>query len=177
MRRLLPVVAVLAILSLAGSACGSSKKTEAKATGTTAAGAQTTSASSSNSSASSSTTAAPDFSGSSNSKYCQLAKDVEAKSRPEGTDLKATYAEFDKLADQFLAVVPSAIKTDAHTLVDGVKQIEGVLKDANWDITKVDQAKLQSFNDPKFEDASKRIDAYNEQVCGLKSGSSGSSTP
>ena len=175
MRRLLPVVAVLAILSLAGSACGSSKKTEAKATGTTAAGTQTTSASGSNSA--SSTTAPPNFSGSGNSKYCQLAKDVEAKSRPEGTDLKATYAEFDKLADQFLAVVPSAIKTDAHTLVDGVKQIEGVLKDANWDITKVDQAKLQSFNDPKFEDASKRIDAYNEQVCGLKSGSSGSSTP
>ena len=87
------------------------------------------------------------------------------------------YQVFDKLADQFLAVVPSAIKTDAHTLVDGVKQIEGVLKDANWDITKVDQAKLQSFNDPKFEDAAKRIDAYNEQVCGLKSGSSGSSTP
>src|SRR5438270_11100847 len=136
-------LAVAIGLVVAGG-CGSSgsKSSKAQSAATTAATSQAAS------------TTPPSFSGSSGSHYCQLAKDVEKKNSAQpNTDLKASFAQFDSEASQFLAAVPSSIKTDAQTLVDGIKKYEQVLQKANFDVTKVNPADLQTLQDPKFQQA------------------------
>ena len=154
MRRIVPLVAVVG-LGIAG--CGSSSTPKSQPAATTASGSQSTA-----------TTKAPSFSGSGSSNYCTLARQVESSSKLQaGTDLKSTFANFDSLAGRFLSVVPSAIKSDAQTLVDAEKHLEQVLKAANYDFTKVNQADLQSFQDPKVTAAAAHIAAYDQQVCGI----------
>ena len=158
MRRFVPLVLVVGVLVFAACGSSGSKKTNAQSSGstTTAAGGATSS------------TTVPNFSGSSNYKYCQLAKDVEKNGTTQDTtNIKASFTEFDKVANEFLSAAPSAIKSDAQTLVDGVRKYEDVLKKANFDFTKVNPADVQSFDDPKFQQAAARVEAYDAQVCGV----------
>jgi hypothetical protein len=160
-RRLILVM----VLGVAVVACGSSKKTTASVSQTTAAGAGATAS-----------TTAPSSSGSSNSRYCQLATSVVANSHAQPSpDPKATFANFDSEASQFLSLAPSAIKADAQTLVDGIRHYEQVLTNANFDYTKLTPADLQSLQDPKFQNAASRVAAYGAQVCGISTGGTSTS--
>jgi hypothetical protein len=149
--------AVLSALVLAG--CGGKGSSS---TATTAAGPTTTVAAGS--------TTAPSFTGSKTSKYCELARQLPSAATADLSDaakMKALFQQFDTFAAQFLAVVPPAIKTDADTVVNGLKQLETSLKAVNYDVTKVDPSALSSLTDPKFIAATDRIDAYDSQVCGI----------
>jgi hypothetical protein len=149
--------AVLSALVLAG--CGgkgssSTATTAANPTTTVGAGSTTT----------------PSFTGSKSSKYCELARQLPSPATADLTDaakMKALFQQFDTFAAQFLAVVPAAIKTDADTVVNGLKQLETSLKAVNYDVTKVDPSALSSLTDPNFIAATDRIDAYDSQVCGI----------
>jgi hypothetical protein len=103
-----------------------------------------------------------------------LANDVEKRNSAQpNTDLKGSFAQFDSEASRFLAAVPSSIRDDAHTVVDGIKQYEQVLQKANFDMSKLNPADLQLLRDPKFEQAAQRIGAYDAQVCGIGTTSAG----
>jgi hypothetical protein len=113
-------------------------------------------------------TTAPTFSGSKNSKYCDLARQFDsAVSSPITSDPKALFQQFDTFSAQFLAVVPGQIKTDAETVINALKQLETAYKAANYDATKVDPSALSALTDPKFKAAADRIDAYDSEVCGI----------
>lgn len=149
--------AVLSALVLAG--CGgkgsSSTATTAASPTTTVPGGSTTT---------------PSFTGSKSSKYCELARQLPSAATADLSDaakMKALFQQFDTFAAQFLAVVPAAIKTDADTVVNGLKQLETSLKAVNYDVTKVDPNALSSLTDPNFIAATDRIDAYDSQVCGI----------
>ena len=58
-----------------------------------------------------------------------------------------------------------AIKADAKTLVDAVKQYENALRGVNYDFTKLTPAQLQAFRDPNVASAGTRVTAYLTQVC------------
>jgi hypothetical protein len=148
-------VGLVLVVALVLSGCGSSKKTTAtaSATGTTAAP---------------KTTSAPNFHGSSNSKFCDLARQLEAKAQVSpNADLKTTYAQLDSEISQILAVTPSAIKADMVTLTTGIRKIRDALAAANYDVTKLDPSSLQSLDSPEFKAAGDRVSAYGQQVCGI----------
>ncbi|MDQ1392957.1 MAG: hypothetical protein QOF30_1934 [Acidimicrobiaceae bacterium] len=153
--------AALSALVLAGCG-GKGSTTSATTKATTAANVTTTVVGGS--------TTVPTFSGSKNSRYCELARQLPSASTSDLTDVtkvKALFEQFDAFAAQFLAVVPAPIKSDGETVVSGLKQLEASLKAANYDITKVDPSSLSSLTDPTFIAATDRIDAYDTQVCGI----------
>jgi hypothetical protein len=154
MRRIAPMLVVLGLFAVACGSSGSSKTAVTVASGSPSAG-----------SGSTATTNAPSFSGSSSSNFCDLARSVENASGQNQTDLKAAYDQFDKVANQFVSKAPSAIKADAQTLVNGVRQLETALKKANYDYAKVDPNAAQSINTPAFSSAATRVTAYLAQVC------------
>lgn len=157
MRRLGWLVAVTVIL-VAG--CGGGSSTASTSTTTTGATGATTGGNTS--------TTSPSFSGSKNSKYCNLARQfLQTTSVNPSGDTKTAFQQFDALVAQYLAAVPSDIKADAETLVNDIKQLEVAVKAANYDFTKLKPADLAPLQDPKFAAASNRIDAYDSQVCGI----------
>jgi hypothetical protein len=152
---------LLLIVAIGIAGCGSSSP-------------KSTTAATSASGGATATTKAPSFSGSGSSNYCNLARQVESSSKVNPTgDLKTTFANFDSVASKFLSVVPSAIKADAQTLVTEFKKFEQIMKNANYDFTKVAPADLQSLQDPNFKAAADRITAYDAQVCGVGTTTSG----
>jgi hypothetical protein len=151
---------------LVTAACGSSSSTKtASATSSSVAGVVSSTAS----------TSAPHFSGSSSSKFCDQARNLndQTKLNPSG-DLKTAFAHFDELANQVLSSAPSAIKGDMSTLVEGLRTLKNALAAANYDYSKMDPNAIKSLQDPKFQASSQRVEAYLTQVCGIKTGSSSS---
>jgi hypothetical protein len=154
MRRLASFCAVLVGLMAAAGCGGKSSSTTPTTTATTGGGITTTSV--------------PKFSGSASSRYCGVARQFSQVAGANlSNDPKTLFQEFDSLATQYLAVVPSEIKTDATTVVDAIRQLETAFKAANYDVTKINPASLAPVQDPKFGAATNRIDAYDTQVCGL----------
>jgi hypothetical protein len=157
MRRLVWLACLLGLVTAGCSASSKSPSAVPTTTGSTAvAGAVTT------------TTTTPKFSGSKNSKYCSLARQVSSNVNITATtDLKATFQQFDAVAPQFVSEAPAELKSDANLLVNAFRQIEAAMKAVNYDITKVDPASLQSLQDPKFTASVNRITTYNTEVCGI----------
>ena len=115
-----------------------------------------------------SSTTAPSFSGSKNSKYCDLARQFSGTiSGSLSSDPRVLFQEFDTLAGQFVSVAPSQIKSDAQTVVDAVKRLEAAFKAVNYDATKLSPTDVAVLQDPKVAAATSRINAYDDQVCGI----------
>lgn len=143
-------VLVVGVLVIAGCGGGSSKTSAT--TATTGSGATT----------------APTFSGSSSSKYCDLARQLPTAINPNLTNNpQAAFQTFDAFAQQFLAVIPPQIKGDGETLVNGVKQLEASVVAVNYDLSKLTPTALAPVQTPAFAAASSAITTYDAQVCGV----------
>ncbi len=113
-------------------------------------------------------TTAPSFSGSKNSKYCNLARQFSQTITPGvSNDPKTLFQKFDSVLPEYLAAVPSAIKADSQAVIAVFQQLETRLKSVNYDYTKLGPADLALVQDPKFTAALNRLSAYDAQVCGL----------
>jgi hypothetical protein len=180
----LAAAAAVSVALLAG--CGgdnsSSVATSATtkgATATTAASSATTSGSGQNASA----TTAPTFSGNANSDFCNFAKQIStsdlADSLSENSgDMKATFDKLQQTLQQAYDKAPSEIKNDLATVQSTFKSYAAFLAQYNYDFQKIAQAAAEdpsvlqkaqgALDDQKFTDATTRIDAYAQQVCGLQ---------
>lgn len=164
MRRVL-LIAIASFMLVAAACGGSSKKTVAG------------SSSSTSSSTAAGVTTTVHFSGSSSSQFCDLARQLAQKTQVSpNTNLRSVYANFDSEATQILAAAPSAIKSDLTTLIAGVRTLRDALAAVNYDATKLDSSTLKSLSDPSFQASASRVTAYTQQVCGLKTGSSSSTS-
>jgi hypothetical protein len=160
MRRFAWLMAATVVLFSACSGKGSSATVATTTTPTAAAGAPDTA------------TTTPSFSGSKNSKFCNLARQFSQSLTPQlASNPKAGFQQFDTYSSQFLAAAPSEIKSDAQTVFTGIRQIEARLTALNYDTTKLTAADLAPLQDPKFTTALNRINAYDTQVCGLTTAS------
>jgi ABC-type glycerol-3-phosphate transport system substrate-binding protein len=163
-RRVL-LIAIGSFMLVAAACGGSSKKTVASSSsstpGSTGPGASTT----------------VHFSGSGSSQFCDLARTLAQKTQVSpNTDLRSVYANFDSEASQILAAAPSAIKADVSTLIAGVRTLRNALAAVNYDETKLDASTLKSLSDPSFQASASRVSAYTQQVCGLNTGTSSSTS-
>ncbi len=161
-RAMLPTALAIVIFSACSGGSSNKATVSANKSATTTSGGTTATASGAT------TTKAPSFSGSSNSNYCDTARRIEATAKANpSTDLKSSYQQLDKIAAQFIAIAPSAIKADAQTLIDGLKKLESALAAVNYDFSKIDPSTLATLQDPSFAAAAEHISAYDKQVCGL----------
>jgi hypothetical protein len=195
----LSVLASATVLSVALlAACGGDNKS-VTASSAAGAGSATTTATTSGGSSSATTsgsgsdadsTTAPSFSGDSNNKFCQTARDLESSDignaiSGQGGDLKADLQKVHAAFDDLKNSAPSEIKDDVATLSAAFDTL-----DAFWAKYDYDQAKLTAaatkdpalveqataaIADPAFTTAAGRITAYATQVCGLSDDSTSTS--
>lgn len=156
MRRAALLIAATAMMFTAACGNGSSKK-NASANATVGSG----------------TTTTVKFSGSSSSKFCDLARSLAQKTKVgPNVDLRKVYQDFDNEAPQIEAAAPAAIKADVETVVAGIRAFKNTLAAVNYDATKLDPASVQALQDPKFTEAATRLSQYYQQVCGVTSSTS-----
>src|SRR4051812_30895753 len=128
-------------------------------------------------------TTTPSFSGKGSSDLCGYAKQIEASSNlndvfsGDNPNLKEAYSKLDDVFNQAVSKSPAEIKPDMQTLQKGFKALEDVLAKYDYDISKMTQAaasdpsvtqQIQTFDTPEFQAASQRVDAYFQNVCGIK---------
>jgi hypothetical protein len=183
----LAAAAVVSVVVLAG--CGgdnsSSVATAPPATNASSGSATTGASSATTSSAgqNSAATTTPTFSGNANSDFCNFAKQISssdlANSLSENSgDLKATFDKLQQTLQQAYDKAPSEIKNDLATVQSTFKSYAAFLAQYNYDFQKIAQAAAEdpsvlqkaqgALDDPKFTDATSRIDAYAQQVCGIQ---------
>jgi hypothetical protein len=170
--------AATAASSPASSSSGGSGSTDSTATTS-----GSTASSGSSASAPDASTTTPSFSGKGSSDLCGYAKQIEDSQNlndvfsGDNPNLKDAYAKLDNVFDQAVSKSPAEIKPDMQTLQKGFKALENVLAKYDYDIGKMTQAaasdpsvmqQIQTFDTPEFEAASSRVDAYFENVCGIK---------
>jgi hypothetical protein len=144
---------------LLAAGCGSSKKSSTTAT---------TAATTSTTAIAGASTSTPTFSGSKNSKFCDVGRQFSSIDVATlGTDPKTLFQKFDALSSQLVSTAPSDIKADITTVVAAINQVEAAFKAVNYDATKIDPASVAAIQDPKFNASLARIDAYATQVCGI----------
>src|SRR4051794_28491995 len=151
--------------------------------GTASTGASTATSASPASGGADVNTTSPSFSGKGSSDLCGYAKQIEASSNlndvfsGDNPNLKDAYSKLDDVFNQAVSKSPAEIKPDMQTLQKGFKALEDVLAKYDYDISKMTQAaasdpsvmqQIQTFDTPEFEAASQRVDAYFENVCGIK---------
>jgi hypothetical protein len=183
----LAAAAAVSVVILAG--CGgdnsSSVGTAPPATNATSGSATTgaASATTSGSGQNSAATSTPTFSGNANSDFCNFAKQISssdlANSLSENSgDLKATFDKLQQTLQQAYDKAPSEIKNDLATVQSTFKSYAAFLAQYNYDFQKIAQAAAEdpsvlqkaqgALDDQKFTDATSRIDAYAQQVCGIQ---------
>ncbi len=180
----LAAASTVAILLLAG--CGGDNSSSSVATNpatTTAGASATTSASGSNSSGSDSSTSTPTFSGDANSEFCSLAKQISSSDLADEVtenagDLKATFDQLQNALQQAHDKAPSEIKDDLATVQATFQTYAAFLAKYDYDFTKITQAATedpsvltqatQGLDSDAFTNASARINAYAQQVCGIQ---------
>lgn len=111
--------------------------------------------------------------GGSKNRYCDLARTIDQKlgnsdqtqlSTPE--KMRAFFEEADRAIGAAVAAAPSEIKADIQTLATAFRKVVDALRKANWDFMKV-AADVQSLSSPQIEAASKRVEKYGQEVCGI----------
>jgi hypothetical protein len=140
-----------------------------------------TTASSTNSSDDASTST-PSFSGDKNSDFCTYIKDIAnsdlaANLGEDSSKLKDDLSQINDVLSQAQSKAPAEIKGDLATVANGIKQYRDFLAQYDYDVAKLtaaaqkDPTVLQkvtdAFSDPKYEQATARIEAYGQQVCGI----------
>jgi hypothetical protein len=163
---------VLAAAGVLLAACGSSSKGTSGAAGTvsTAPSASSSSASSKASSGSSGS-GKVDLGGGS---FCDKARKAEtdaASAAGKLTDGPDAFKQLEENAQAELSKLeseaPSQIKGPVTTLVNAENQFFTALKDANFDVTKVNTSALSSFSSPQVMQAIDQIDSYLQTTCGI----------
>jgi len=154
------------------SVTSSTAKAPASSAGTTAP----------SSGASSNNTTTPSFKGDANSDFCTFVKDIANSDLGQNlgedpTKLKDQLQQVSDVMAKAQSKAPAEIKDDLATVTDAIKKYRDFLAQYDYDIAKLtaaaqkDPTILQnvtnSFSDAKFEQASNRVEAYGEQVCGI----------
>ena len=173
-----------ALVALLLAGCGgdnSASVSSATTSGGSATASSATTASSSDS-ANNANTTAPSFTGDANSDFCSFVKDIAnsdfaANLGEDSSKLKDDLQQVDDVMSKALSKAPAEIKDDLATVANGIKQYRDFLAQYDYDVAKItaaaqkDPTVLQkvtdAFSDPKFEQASTRVEAYGQQVCGL----------
>ena len=160
---------------------GGSATTARASSATTARNSSATTASPTDSSDDASTTT-PSFKGDANSDFCSFVKqiansDLAANLGSDPSKLKDDLAQVTDVLSKAQSKAPPEIKDDITTVADGIKQYRDFLAQYDYDVAKLTAAAQKdptviqkvsdAFSDPKFEQASTRIEAYGQQVCGL----------
>ena len=120
--------------------------------------------------------ATPPPSGDPSSPYCQAARQFQAS----GDDLDDAFDPFDFSPERFREAfefategfddlrrtAPPEIRADVETVIDGFLTLRDQLEDADYDVFAMD---LDAFAEvgEQLDDASRRIEDYNETVCGI----------
>ncbi len=122
-------------------------------TATTGAGGQTT----------------PSFSGKDSEEFCALTADLQKDESLGDLTSQTGYDNFVKALDKLDDAAPDEIHDDVHTIVQWSKKAADVYKANGFDEAKArgsaEYAAL--LNDSSIEQATKNLDAYSAQVCGL----------
>jgi hypothetical protein len=105
--------------------------------------------------------------------WCELARDIDSDDTlfdsmdiNDPDSVENAYQEFVNVFEDAADNAPDEIKADMEIVLERIKTAFEALKDADFNIVEVDQA---VFEDPEADAASDRIDAYNEEVCGIES--------
>lgn len=124
-------------------------------------------------------TEVPNFSGSGGDAFCSQAQgfedtfggeDFAASTDPN--ELRDDYAKAQDALSQLEDSAPDEIKGDVQIVSDAMSQLIEVFESADYDFTKLANdpealAKLESFGSQEVQDASTRVEAYLNDVCGL----------
>jgi hypothetical protein len=174
-----------ALVALLLAGCGGDNSPSVSAnssSATTATGAASSNGSTATSSDGTGSTTTPSFKGDKNSDFCSYIKNVAnsdfANSLGEdSTKLKDDLEKTQDVLSQAQSKAPSEIKADLGTVSSTIKQYQDLLAKYDYDVAKLtaaaqkDPKVLQQatdlFSDQKFAEASSRIEAYGQQVCGI----------
>ena len=110
-----------------------------------------------------------------NSDWCQLAADVQQQLDAVEADPFAFFSEdgittVTGALDQAVQVAPPEIRSDVATSRDAFAEIAAVLEEYDYDLLAIPPAELEAIDPAASEAAADRIEAYNEQVCGIEAG-------
>jgi hypothetical protein len=183
------LVAGAALVALLLAGCGSDNSPSVSATAvsgstaTTASGSSATTSGGSTATTSGGSTTTPSFSGNANSDFCDVAKELTSSDfasslSDENPDLKAGLSEINETLARAEDTAPKEIKADVATLADALKKYSDFLAKYDYDIAKITEAAqkdpkvlqqaTEALSDPKIAEASTRIEAYSQQVCGIE---------
>jgi len=122
--------------------------------------------------------------GNSTAKFCDLAKQADKTGKDLGdefanADPKALKKALTNAIDDYTAaskLAPKEIKKDVTTMLDAQSELADILAADDYDLEKAGKDKdfLDLTADKDLDATSKRVDAYLEKTCGIKSTSSDS---
>jgi hypothetical protein len=112
--------------------------------------------------------------------FCAVAKQEQARSEKEANAYSTgDPAALEKLEtdgvnelQKFVAIAPSAIKSDVEVIAAADQKLFAALKQAKFVIKNVDQSALASLQTPAFTAAEKHITTYLATTCGIKASDS-----
>lgn len=83
--------------------------------------------------------------------------------------VKDSIDELRDLLDEAARTAPDEILADVNTSADGVDALAGLIEDADYDITQIDEAALAELDvlGDEMNAATDRIEQYNETECGI----------
>jgi hypothetical protein len=114
--------------------------------------------------------------------WCDLAREVES-TFDEGdavdfTDPAAVEEQFRnsvEVLDDAVGSAPDEIREDVQTTVDAFKELVGLLEDVDFDFLAIDAEQFEEIG-TRAEEASARIEEYNEAECGIPASDTGDDT-
>jgi hypothetical protein len=118
------------------------------------------------------------FSGEGSGEVCRYAKELEQSGAFSGdTDLdKKQFDEFQSAVQNMEDKAPDEIKGDLDKFAQAIAALRSIYEKYDYDESKIAEAAvsdpdiaeaLNTLSDPEFEQASGRVEAYFEQVCGI----------
>lgn len=112
------------------------------------------------------------FSGNSSSKYCDFsraAEEVTAEDATTPAEVLEQLAETEQLMeDSADMTIPDEIESDFRIYEAAYVKAARALKDAGEDFTRIYPAVSASMESPEVAAANKRLEKYDEEVCGIK---------
>jgi hypothetical protein len=162
-------VLMLALLTIAAAACGSSSNKGAGSSSSTTVGSANGSTITSSPSGPTTSTS---FTGSSGSSFCDYGRRAQAAFSGSAAartpqQLRTLYANLGPILDHAHSLAPDAIRPDFDIYVTGYRQLVKVIAAANYDVTKVSRTAVQAVETPQVTAASQHIAQYFQQVCHL----------
>jgi hypothetical protein len=110
------------------------------------------------------------FTGEDSDRFCELARELDDQDPFEQGDLDLAEAFRDAVTsvDEIIGVAPAEIRSEFETLREGLQEVASAIEDADGNLFAVDPERLESLEDPRYERAADRIDAYLRDVCGIE---------